>query len=166
MPESLNSMTVPRLMRFYQAVVLARPKLTVALLILLSLVAAFFAQNYKVELVVTNQHGCTDTTYGLQVINGFYAVYLPNTFTPNGDGKNDVFKVEGENIGLLNFSFEVYNRWGELIFYTDNPNIGWDGFDKDAKGLVQNGVYLWKVTARDKVSGKINDYNGYVLKAK
>lgn len=124
-----------------------------------------FVQNYKVELVVTNQNGCTDTAYGLQVINGFYAIYLPNTFTPNGDNKNDIFKVEGENIGMLNFSFEVYNRWGELIFFTDNPYEGWDGKDKSKSDYVQNGVYLWKVKARDKVSGKVSDYNGYVLKA-
>jgi gliding motility-associated-like protein len=124
-----------------------------------------FVQNYKVELVVTNQNGCTDTAYGLQVINGFYAIYLPNTFTPNGDNKNDIFKVEGENIGMLNFSFEVYNRWGELIFFTDNPYQGWDGKDKSKSEYVQNGVYLWKVKARDKVSGKVSDYNGYVLKA-
>ena len=101
----------------------------------------------------------------MQVINGFYAVYLPNTFTPNGDNKNDIFKVEGENIGMLNFSFEVYNRWGELIFFTDNPYEGWNGKDKSNSDYVQNGVYLWKVKARDKVSGKVSDYNGYVLKA-
>ncbi len=124
------------------------------------------AQNYKVQLVVTNQNGCTDTTYGLQVINGFYAIYLPNTFTPNGDGKNDVFKVVGENIGLSNFSLEVFNRWGELIFFSDDPYFGWDGKDKAGVDYVQNGVYLWKVKARNKISGEIIDYNGFVLKAK
>ena len=53
-----------------------------------------------------------------------------------------------------------------MIFFSDDPYFGWDGKDKAGVDYVQNGVYLWKVKARNKISGEIIDYNGFVLKAK
>ena len=51
--------------------------------------------------------------------------YLPNAFTPNGDGLNDVFMIKGESIYVVKLS--IYNRWGELIFETTDPEKGWNG---------------------------------------
>ena len=102
----------------------------------------------------------------IQVINGFYAIYLPNTFTPNGDNKNDIFKVEGENIGMLNFSFEVYNRWGELIFFTDNPYQGWDGrvreLSPSSGEIAQEDVYVWRLIVVDPFTGEDYELVGTV----
>ena len=52
-------------------------------------------------------------------------VYIPNAFTPNGDGLNDLFEVKAANIHT--YKLEIYNRWGELIFTSDSPNVHWDG---------------------------------------
>ncbi len=71
------------------------------------------------------------------------SVYIPNTFTPNGDGINDTFGVRGEDIGQ--FQLMVYNRWGELIFTTSDPNTQWDGKYKGHD--VQEGVYAYKYIA-------------------
>ncbi|HUS03711.1 MAG TPA: gliding motility-associated C-terminal domain-containing protein [Chitinophagaceae bacterium] len=74
------------------------------------------------------------------------ALYVPNAFTPNNDGLNDILKVL--TFGIKEFKyFSVYNRWGELVFTTTNPNKGWDG---NFKGKKQNmGVYAWITEAID-----------------
>lgn len=69
-------------------------------------------------------------------------IKLPTTFTPNGDGVNDIIYVKGWGIKTLE-SFEIYNRWGELIFKTNNVDEGWDGYYKGE--LQNNDVYAYKV---------------------
>jgi gliding motility-associated-like protein len=63
-------------------------------------------------------------------------VKVPNAFTPNNDGLNDVLKVE-HSVGVLpdGFDFKIYNRWGKLMFHKQDINIGWDG--RDANGVLQ-----------------------------
>jgi gliding motility-associated-like protein len=71
-------------------------------------------------------------------------IQLPTTFTPNGDGTNDIIYVKGWGIKDL-ISFEIYNRWGELVFTTSDLNEGWNG---NYKGMLQNNdTYVWKVKA-------------------
>lgn len=69
-------------------------------------------------------------------------IFVPNTFTPNGDGKNDILKVYGNYIQKLNM--QIYNQWGEKVFETNDVNGGWDG---TAKGKLQPvGVYVYTVS--------------------
>ena len=70
-------------------------------------------------------------------------IYIPNTFTPNGDGLNDTFGVAGE--AIKDFKMQIYNRWGQLIFETSNANDRWDGTFLGDK--VPMGTYVYKVTA-------------------
>lgn len=71
------------------------------------------------------------------------SIYIPNAFTPNGDGMNDAFGVKGE--GIRNFHLYIYNRWGEVIFETTNPKQQWDG--SYAGNPVEQGVYVYQVFA-------------------
>jgi gliding motility-associated-like protein len=72
-------------------------------------------------------------------------VKLPTTFTPNGDGVNDVIYVEGWGLKDL-LTFEIYNRWGELVFKTSELTEGWDGY---YNGMLQNNdIYVYKVSAQ------------------
>ena len=73
----------------------------------------------------------------------FYPLYVPTAFTPNNDGVNDVFMVEG--IDPRGFWLEIYNRWGEQIFYTEDPNAPWNGNNqlRDSDHFVPDGVYHW-----------------------
>ncbi|MCU0434572.1 MAG: gliding motility-associated C-terminal domain-containing protein [Bacteroidia bacterium] len=90
---------------------------------------------------------------------GEAAVYIPNSFTPNGDGLNDRFTGYGENFS--SFRLLIFNRWGELIFETTDPN-GWDGFyaGQRAKG----DVYVYKLTYTSSCTGgKFVDRLGHVL---
>ncbi|TDO19618.1 DUF7507 domain-containing protein [Pedobacter duraquae] len=68
-------------------------------------------------------------------------VYIPNTFTPNGDGRNDFFLIYGNTIASM--TLRVYNQWGQFIFESRRPELGWDG---TYKGQLQpNGVYVYYV---------------------
>ncbi|MFT3679235.1 MAG: gliding motility-associated C-terminal domain-containing protein [Ferruginibacter sp.] len=86
-------------------------------------------------VTVTGANNCkkTDSVYVRILSDTFYScsktiVYIPSAFTPNGDGHNDVFKINGFNgVGYKNFYFAVYNRWGNMIFETNNPTMAWDG---------------------------------------
>ena len=69
------------------------------------------------------------------------SLWIPNAFTPNGDGKNDVFRVEGER--FEEFDLRIFNRWGERIFQTNNPLEAWDG--RFEGQLSQQGVYIWEL---------------------
>ena len=71
------------------------------------------------------------------------SLYIPNTFTPNGDGINDTFGINGEAIN--EFNMIIYNRWGEQVFSSDNTNKRWDGTFQGKK--VSSGSYVYKVTA-------------------
>lgn len=92
---------------------------------------------YPVYLVVTDINGCIDTAYN-QITIGLLPV-LPTGFSPNGDGVNDVFIIRG---GPFNgATLQVYNNWGQLIFQSDDPKVGWDGTYKGQPSPV--GVYSW-----------------------
>ena len=71
------------------------------------------------------------TVYFIDAICGAPYIYVPNTFTPNQDGENDVMYVRGRNITDLYFA--IYDRWGELVFETKKQSVGWDGFFKGMK---------------------------------
>ena len=81
---------------------------------------------------VTNSEGCSATdTISISLKCSGSVVFIPNTFTPDGDGLNDIFYPRGRGIKRVNY-FRVFNRWGELIFEQKNFNIddrtrGWDG---------------------------------------
>jgi gliding motility-associated-like protein len=71
-------------------------------------------------------------------------IYVPNTFTPNGDGINDIFLPVGKNIASLEMI--VFDRWGGVLFETRDPNVGWDGTFRGEP--VKNDMYIWKMRYR------------------
>ena len=85
---------------------------------------------------------------------------MPNAFTPNNDGVNDNFGPVGEQIDANDFEFRVFDRWGNLIFYTNDPNKKWDGTKDNLKQL--SGIYSWRIHAVDANNGKAHKYMGHV----
>lgn len=86
-------------------------------------------------------------------------MYIPNAFTPNGDGMNDTFGVAGAAMG--DFSLKIYNRWGEKVFETTNPNVRWDGMVN--KESAPSGVYVYKVLAKGLEGGKLQQKGNVTL---
>jgi len=78
---------------------------------------------YTVSVVDSN--GCVATDQVNVVVNFDNVIFVPNIFSPNGDGSNDVLYVRGK--GIANFNFIIYDRWGEKVFETNDLNTGWDG---------------------------------------
>jgi gliding motility-associated-like protein len=97
-------------------------------------------------LLVTTAEGCTAT--GNITVSVFSKLSIPNAFTPNGDGKNDIFYVMGGPIGSLIKDFAVFNRWGAAVFQVhdvlpDDPHFGWNGMVGGS--LAPSGTYVYEI---------------------
>lgn len=100
---------------------------------------------YTVILTVTNADGCTDTTSMIIVVEDVPAlVEVPNVFTPNADGTNDVFIIHAE--GIAEFHLEIYDRWGALMSTTDSALTGWDGRTTSGND-ASDGTYYYVLRA-------------------
>ena len=109
---------------------------------------------YDVLLIQTNEYGCSDTAYGNVDVTG--EVNIPNVFTPNGDGVNDIFQVI--YTGLRDYQVTIFNRWGREVYSWGDVNSGWDG--KINGEPAADGVYFWvlegKTTTEQEISEKGN----------
>ncbi len=96
---------------------------------------------YNVLLTVTSTFGCINQVSKEVIIQPDFAAYAPTSFTPNGDGLNDKFEVKG--VGIKKFKLQIYSRWGELVFESNNIEDEWDGTYKGK--LVPRGSYVYHV---------------------
>lgn len=94
---------------------------------------------------VINSYGCEDTLTKYVFVEPEDVLYISNTFSPNGDGINDLFKPVA--FGVLEFQFFIFNRWGNVIYEGDESSIGWDGRRKNGK-LVEDEAYIWQIRYR------------------
>jgi len=127
-----------------------------------------FANNsggHTITLTVTSALGCSDTyTVYIPYKEEGIILYVPNTFTPDGDEFNQVFKPVFTS-GFDPFSYEltIYNRWGETVWVSKDASVGWDG-SYGAQGRdVQQGVYTWKITYKEIETDKRETLTGHVL---
>ncbi len=116
---------------------------------------------YNVKLIVENELGCSDTAYDVIHIRADFEIFIPNTFTPNEDGLNDVFMPKGMGIDAAQFVFYVYDRWGNLIFESDDPTIGWDGRANGGNEIAQQDTYVWKIALKDELGLK-HRFTGHI----
>ncbi|WP_107037644.1 T9SS type B sorting domain-containing protein [Brumimicrobium mesophilum] len=118
-------------------------------------------ENYPLILVVENVYGCTDTLTKIVRIENEVLIFSPNTFTPDGDGTNDTWRVNIQGIDVQNFHLQVYNRWGEKVFESFNPNGEWDG--TYGGKVVKDGTYIWTIKAFDFETDNKYEFKGNVL---
>jgi gliding motility-associated-like protein len=110
---------------------------------------------YLVTLIVESAEGCRDTTWKVLELKDDYAFWIPNSFTPNDDGTNDYFMVEG--FGYSDLAIAIFNRLGDLIFSSTNDTVGWDGKHNGTPAALD--VYVYQVQIKD-VFGSPHIYNG------
>jgi gliding motility-associated-like protein len=95
------------------------------------------------QIQVTNEAGCVAMDDVTVYVVPDYSVFVPNVFTPNGDGNNDVFEIYGNLKGLAFLEVQIFNRWGEKVFESNNHQFKWDG---TFKGVMQNpAVFVWQL---------------------
>jgi gliding motility-associated-like protein len=117
--------------------------------------------SFPVILWVTTVNGCVDSAMHWVRIDPEFTIYMPNAFTPNGNGLNDEFKPEGFMLDKDNFQMWIFDRWGNMIFYTERYDKGWDGRANDGKDIAQEDVYVWKIVTKD-LQGNDKTYVGHV----
>ncbi len=119
---------------------------------------------YMVCLTVENQYGCRDNICRKLEIKPYWTIYVPNTFTPNGDGFNDFFNASGFNI--LAYQLWIFDRWGNMIYTTGNTSgpeaaVPWNGKANGGTETAQQDVYVWKIKLTD-IFYKERNYSGTV----
>ncbi len=103
--------------------------------------------SYTITLIATSLYGCSDTTYKNPVVEQDFLFYIPNGFSPNNDGNNDIFSPIGIFVGK--FEMRIYDRWGNLIFYSNDFNKGWDGKVNNRTAISQQETYVYVIKATD-----------------
>src|SRR5690606_1210127 len=101
-----------------------------------------------IQLHVTDGYGCEDRDSILIQTKHCCEAWLPDAFTPNGDGKNDLFPIISPTIQYVN-SFMIYNRWGEQVYHGHGAPVGWDGTWKGQAAEVGTYHYYIRYTCSD-----------------
>lgn len=117
--------------------------------------------NYPVTLTVTSSNGCVDAASLVIVVKDNKIIYVPNSFTPDGDEFNNVFApVITAGYDLQNYSFTIYDRWGETLFESHDAAKGWDGTYQGK--LVQAGIYTWTIRIKNLDDDRYEVFNGHL----
>ena len=101
-------------------------------------------KTYRVKLIAETEYGCFDSVFVNVSILDEFLIYVPNSFSPNGDNINEELVVA--TAGIETFTMKIFNRWGEIIFETSDPTIFWDGKSKGV--AVEEGVYPYKIDVK------------------
>ena len=115
------------------------------------------AGTYQVIQTVNNDFGCDDVYSQRVIVKPAITLYIPNAFTPNADGNNEVFAANG--VGIEEYEMWIFDRWGENIFYSSKMDYGWDGTYKGKQ--VESGTYVYRFVVMD-VNKETHQYTGEV----
>lgn len=113
---------------------------------------------YTVMQVVVNASGCYDTAYSDITVQAEFFFWVPNAFTPNKNELNEIFKPKV--IGVHDYSYLIFDRWGIKLFETSDTEEGWNGYYKNK--LCKSDVYVYKITFEDDVENRFHQYIGKV----
>ncbi len=116
---------------------------------------------YEIRLIAFHETGCPDTIIKTIDVEPLVDYFLPNAFTPNGDGENDEFIGKGFVNGLKDFSILIWNRWGEMIFQSTDPYNGWNGRYQNNGDAAPQGVYVWELRYQGP-RGELSSQKGHV----
>ncbi|MCH2231103.1 MAG: PKD domain-containing protein [Crocinitomicaceae bacterium] len=117
---------------------------------------------YAITLDVLSIDGCPGQKIKYVHVFQDYTIYVPNTFTPDGSGVNDIFKPVMTGFDPQDYTMYIFNRWGDLIFESHDMEIGWDGRFAGQNFQVQDGVYTWKIEAGLQDSADTKLFVGHV----
>lgn len=116
--------------------------------------------SYPITLTVTTSEGCSDSiTLEIEIVPDII-LYVPNTFTPDNDEHNQNWGIQIDGIDFQNFQLVLYNRWGELIWESNDVSAEWDGTYNGR--IVPSGTYIWKISYKEKDNDGKRFHTGFV----
>jgi gliding motility-associated-like protein len=117
---------------------------------------------YKIQLSVMDSNGCSDHYVMSVFVQDYLFWYLPNSFTPDGDGVNDVF-IPVFSIAPKNYSLQIFNRIGEMVFNSADPSEVWQGGKGQGEYYCPNGIYSWRMILSDPFKGEPTEHHGTIV---
>ena len=120
------------------------------------------AGTYEVIQAATSIHECKDTLLRIIEVVPEVRIYAPNAFTPDNNEFNNTWRVYIDGINVHDFSLEIFNRWGEMVWESHDPEVGWNGFYKQSGERVQSGTYVWKIKAKGSVNDDAFEWHGQI----
>lgn len=120
--------------------------------------------SYDVELIVSTNEGCVDTTWGQFDLLDRVIFYVPNTFTPDGDPYNQTFQpIFYSGFDPQDYNLLIFNRWGEVLFESNDTEAGWYGtYGASSTEIVSDGTYVWKIEFKETMTDKRHVHTGHV----
>lgn len=119
-------------------------------------------QRFTNCLVATSEFGCTDTLCKDVYIENDFVFFAPNAFTPDNDGVNDVFRVYFQGFEESTFEISIYDRWGNEVFSSNDPNEVWQGNQKGGDYYLQDGIYQWRAKLKVDLIADYQVFEGHV----
>ncbi len=116
--------------------------------------------NYAITLIVENVDGCRDTVTNFVEIEEDLLIFVPNSFTPDGNELNNTWNIVASGIDIMDFKVLIFNRWGQVVWESNDASVGWDGTYMNQK--VKSDIYTWKLSAKDKKRSEVVNLNGFV----
>ena len=124
---------------------------------------AYPPNSYIISLTTTSEHGCVDTLTQTVIVHPSLMIYIPNTFTPDGDQFNQTWlPIFSENVDPYQYDLTLFDRWGETIWESHNLSVGWDGTYGQDGLKVQDGIYTYKIVYKLKTTAKHELITGHV----
>ncbi|MCF8201563.1 MAG: gliding motility-associated C-terminal domain-containing protein [Crocinitomicaceae bacterium] len=118
---------------------------------------------YTIQLVAFNEVNCTDTSSITISVVEDLSLYVPNSFTPNNDENNQQFlPVLSAGFKSNTYHLLIFNRWGDLVFESRDPEVGWDGYEGYSLKPCQDGTYTWKISVVISASQETKVFTGHV----
>lgn len=118
--------------------------------------------SYPISLIVYDQNGCTDTsTRDIYVASEIY-YYIPNAFTPNGNGRNEIWQPKGIGFDTTTYVMRIFDGWGNMLYMTRDKDAGWDGRDRQGK-MCPPGTYVYRITMEGIEIDDYGDFKGHII---
>lgn len=118
-------------------------------------------QSYIVTLFASNASKCTSQKSKLIDVIDEFIYYVPNSFTPDGDNLNNTFTpILYSGFDSQSYTLTIFNRWGEILFVSHDPAVGWDGTYGNNVGLV--GIYTWTIHVTTSLTKEVKKLHGHV----
>ena len=117
---------------------------------------------YEVCLRAENSYECRDSICKEVMVKGEFVLYVPNAFTPDGDGVNDKFGPVVQGAERSDYRFMIYDQWGQKIFETKDPAKKWDGSVNGDRTSSRTDVFVWRIITKNKYTGESIEKKGHV----